>query len=209
MGLVQMEIDAISGADRSMVSGCAVIIEGAFPLHSPFSGKDVGNVQVSLLTGAEADVQSIVQRYDTALKVKLAAQDKLNKLRTRQAENLYAITTQPQEDANNPDQQRDGHEGRLVTPRDGIEHSCANEGSAPTAWNSENARSLPLTSAWALPRPLQLKYRDGGTWTVFRLQNCQDDSLTHINHCGHRSASDVGDRIQCDVGEQQPEQERS
>ena len=176
MGLVQMEIDAISGADRSMVSGCAVIIEGAFPLHSPFSGKDVGNVQVSLLTGAEADVQSIVQRYDTALKVKLAAQDKLNKLRSRQAENLYAITTQPEEDAKSPDQQRDGHEGRLVTPRDGIEHSCANEGSAPTAWNSENARSLPLTSAWALPRPLQLKYRTGARGLC---SDCKIAKMTH------------------------------
>ena len=197
MGLVQLEprlplqdAPAKCMGEDVLVSGCAVMMEGSFPVRSPFSGKDVGTVHLSLFSGTLANIQTIMQRHDTALHVQVAAHETLHRLRSRQALHHSTRDTWQVDDTTGDTQQL--HTSSLVAhdmalsqnARSGFaelageckvqavssceeeERGCANEAAgfgatSSKATESEQRLARNKESERAGPRPLALKYRLG------------------------------------------------
>jgi hypothetical protein len=143
-------------------------------------------VVLTLLSGAAANVDGMIQRHDTALQIQLAAQHKLLKLRSRQFEREAAEADQAGEprdglsSANgmagivhalpvvNSDAIADGHSGF------NRRHTNANEtmqGAGSYAETARDRASRPALQAesrtlvgagwWEAPPPLTLQYRHG------------------------------------------------
>jgi hypothetical protein len=188
IGLVQLEPKQQGAAasavalDERLVCGCHVIMEGSFPVRSPFSGKDVGAVALTLFSGAASNVNSMMQRYDTALQIQLAAKDKLLKLRARQCER-GAATAEGEEpcDGQSRDDDMAGHalpavdldafadgssgfDGRhteSVKARGEGCHAAAASDTASRAARQAEGRTWVGAGWWEASPPLTVHYRHG------------------------------------------------
>ena len=188
IGLVQLEPKQQGAAasafalDERLVCGCHVIMEGSFPVRSPFSGKDVGAVALTLFSGAASNVNSMMQRHGTALQIQLAAQDKLFKLRARQCEGRAAAAegeeprdgqsrddcmaghAQPAVDLDAVVDGGSGFDGRhtdsVKAQGEGCHASAASDTALRAARQAEDRRWVGA-GWWEAPPPLTVYYRHG------------------------------------------------